>query len=207
MQFQKLSRSFYSQPTLDIARALIGSILVDGRTANERRLKIVEVEAYIGEDDPACHAARGRTRRNQVMYGPAGHAYVYFIYGMYYCLNIVTEPEESPAAVLIRAAEPLSGEFEINPRTGEPYIPNGPGKLSRAINLDLRQNGLDLVEGGMYVVSRIATGAGSAGRVKIETGSRIGISAGQERKWRFFDPESKYLSGPRTVRNKTQFGA
>ncbi len=208
MKLKKLTRAFYSQSTLEVAEALVGSILVDSRTANERRLKIVEVEAYIGEDDPACHAARGKTKRNQLMYGPPGFAYVYFIYGMYHCLNIVTEREGFPAAVLIRAAEPLSGELEINPRTGEPFVPNGPGKLTLAINLDLRQNGLDLVDGAMYVASRIAAGAGSAGRARIETGSRIGISAGQERKWRFYDPDSDYLSqrngsGKRTAKDKT----
>jgi len=212
MKTNKLTRTFYSRPTLEVAADLIGAVLVDERTENVRTLRIVEVEAYIGEDDPACHAARGKTKRNEVMYGPPGHAYIYFIYGMYHCLNIVTEQEGFPAAVLIRAAEPLSGALEINPRTGEPYVPNGPGKLTLAINLDLGQNGLDLVDGGMYVASRIVAGAGRAGRARVETSPRIGVSAGRERKWRFFDPDSKFLSqrasrynrsGARTAKDKT----
>ena len=98
-----LPRKFYARPTLTVARELLGCVLACG----DKQFRIVETEAYIGPEDLACHAARGRrTARNEVMYGEAGHAYVYFIYGMYYCLNVVTEQPEFPAAVLIRAGEP-----------------------------------------------------------------------------------------------------
>ncbi len=203
MRLKRLPQSFYSRSTLNIAEELVGAILVDTRPAIERRLRIVEVEAYIGEDDPACHASSGRTTRNEVMYGPPGFAYIYFIYGMYHCLNIVTEPQGYPAAVLIRAAEPLSGELEINPRTDAPYIPDGPGKLSLALGLNLRHNGLDLVGGAMYVADRIARSSDGAGPARIETSSRIGISTGLEQKWRFFDPDSKFVSGKRSAKNKS----
>src|SRR5690348_6500444 len=121
-----LPRDFYARPTLTVARELLGQILVHG----EKRVRIVETEAYIGPEDLACHAARGRsTPRNEVMYGEPGHAYVYFIYGMYYWLNVVTEREGFPAAVLIRAGDPGA---------------KGPGVLCRELGLTREHNGLDL---------------------------------------------------------------
>src|SRR5438874_8136458 len=105
----KLDRSFYNRPTLDVARDLIGKVLVHHRRGVLTSGIIVEVEAYIGESDPACHAAPGPTRRNAPLYGPPGHAYVYLNYGMHWLVNVVTEAEGSPAAVLIRALEPLDG--------------------------------------------------------------------------------------------------
>src|SRR5438105_15194805 len=105
----KLARSFYDRPTLDIARDLLGKVLVHNRRGVATSGAIVEVEAYIGEDDPACHAAPGPTARNAPLYGPPGHAYVYLNYGVHYLVNVVTEPKDAPAAVLIRALEPLDG--------------------------------------------------------------------------------------------------
>ncbi len=189
---------------------------MDVRYQAARCLRIVEVEAYIGEDDPACHAACGKTERNSIMYGPPGFAYVYLIYGIYHCLNIVTEEEGFPAAVLIRAAEPIAkndvltefgpgnstvGELELNPRTGKTYIPNGPGKLTLALGVNLRENGVDLTDGGLYVADRIDSGADSSratnarDAIKIQTSPRIGISKGQDKHWRFFDTESSFVSG------------
>src|ERR1700687_3793036 len=105
MDREILSRSFYRRPAIEVARGLLGKVLVHKTVAG----RIVETEAYLGETDPAAHAFRGRTNRTEVIYGPAGHAYVYFIYGMYECLNLVAEAEGSPGCVLIRALEPLRG--------------------------------------------------------------------------------------------------
>lgn len=122
----RLQRAFYLRPTLEVARDLLGKYLVFQNKSG----KIVEVEAYIGHDDLACHASSGKTKRNEVMFFRGGHAYIYIIYGLYHCLNIVTEKEDFPAAVLIRAIE-LEGA-------------NGPGKLCRAFGLTRDHNGLDL---------------------------------------------------------------
>jgi DNA-3-methyladenine glycosylase len=130
-----LQRAYFAQPTLRVARSLIGKYLV--RLIDGRMLagKIVEVEAYVGSQDKACHASKGRTQRTDVMFGPAGVAYVYLIYGMYHCLNVVTEREEFPSAVLIRAIE-IDGE-----------LIDGPGRLCRALEIDRRLNCLDLTTG------------------------------------------------------------
>src|SRR5689334_8216577 len=140
----KLPRSFYAQPTLQVARQLLGKYLVrehpDGKTAG----KIVETEAYAGPHDLACHAAKGRTARTEVMFGPPGHAYVYFIYGVYYCLNIVTEETGHASAVLIRAVEPVEGVELIQRRrkTSElRKLASGPGKLCLAMSIDKALNG------------------------------------------------------------------
>lgn len=189
-----LQREFFARDTLTVARDLVGSLLVDARVDPVRRLRLVEVEAYIGEDDPACHAASGRTERNAVMYGPPGFAYLYFIYGMYHCLNVVTEAEGFPAAVLIRGAELVSGSLEPNARTGRPGASDGPGKLCLALELDRRHNGLDLTSGAVY----LAAGEGKpTGLSEIATSPRIGISSATDRLWRFFDPHSPCVSGPK----------
>jgi len=130
-----LPRVFFNRPTVQVARALIGKYLVraiDGRTLAG---KIVEVEAYVGPQDMACHASKGRTQRTDVMFGPGGVAYVYLIYGMYHCLNVVTEREEFPSAVLIRAIE-IDGE-----------LIDGPGRLCRALQIDRSLNRVDLTTG------------------------------------------------------------
>jgi DNA-3-methyladenine glycosylase len=130
-----LPRIYFNRPTLTVARSLIGKYLVraiDGRTLAG---KIVEVEAYVGSQDKACHASKGRTQRTDVMFGPGGVAYVYLIYGMYHCLNVVTEREEFPSAVLIRAIE-IDGE-----------LIDGPGRLCRALQIDRRFNCVDLTVG------------------------------------------------------------
>jgi len=143
----RLARNFFARETLTLARELLGQRLV--RVTEGRRLsgRIVEVEAYIGEEDAACHASAGRTKRTEVMYGPPGHAYVYFIYGVHHCLNVVTEREGFPAAVLIRAIEPEEGlEVMRANRPGRPdaELTDGPAKLCQAFCIDLRLNGVDL---------------------------------------------------------------
>ena len=192
---KKLPRAFFDRPTLDVAQALIGKVLVDTRTGKRksgpgRFLRIVDVEAYIGEDDPACHASVGPTERNRVMYGPAGFLYVYLIYGMYYCLNFVTERQGYPAAVLIRAGEPQESDI---PESGGMLLSrtDGPGRLCRALGITRSENGLDLTSDSIYVQD-----CGLEPR-EIATSPRIGIRAGKEKNWRFFDPDSKFLSKTR----------
>jgi DNA-3-methyladenine glycosylase len=151
-----LPRAFYDRPALDVARDLLGQRLV--RIDDGRRLAglIVETEAYVGEEDLGCHCKAGRTPRTQVMYGPPGHAYVYFSYGMHWMLNIVVEADGFPAAVLIRAIQPTEGLDVIAARRG-PQPPqrwtDGPGKLCQALAIDRRQNGVDLCtpEAGLFL--------------------------------------------------------
>jgi len=145
MDGRTLPRRLYEQPTLEVARALLGARLV--RILDGVRLAglITETEAYIGEQDLGCHARAGRTRRNAVMYGPAGHAYVYFTYGMHWMLNAVTEAPGFPAAVLIRALQPLEGEPEIT-RRRQGRDTHGPAKLTQALGIDLGLNGADLCD-------------------------------------------------------------
>lgn len=179
MKLNRLPRSFFDRPTLRVAQELLGKVLVIGKTSG----RINEVEAYIGEGDPACHAARGKTERNRVMYGKAGHLYVYFTYGMYHCANIVTEREDFPAAVLLRSIEPLTGIETMEKRRGKKdHLADGPGKLCIALGLEKKShNGIDLC-------------VGDENRVyddgfrpeKILKGRRIGISAGKNKWWRFY---------------------
>lgn len=145
-----LPRPFYLRPTLEVARSLLGQRLV--RVLDGQRLagRITEVEAYVGEDDLASHAARGRTGRNRTMYGRGGLAYVYFIYGMHYCLNVVTEAEGYPAAILIRSMEPLEGvEAMRRLRKGRPVgeLTSGPARLCQALAIDRALDGHDLTLG------------------------------------------------------------
>ena len=179
-----------------VARGLLGQRLV--RVVGGQRLSglIVEVEAYIGEDDAACHAACGRTPRNKAMYGPPGHAYVYFIYGMHHCLNIVTEKEGFPAAVLIRALEPLRGlEIMRRHRPGKPdrELTNGPAKLCQALAIDRSFNGADLCTSQVLFIEE--------GRMvaleEIGTSSRIGIKADELARsvpWRFHLQGNDFVS-------------
>src|SRR5690242_10986095 len=136
-----LRRSFYARATIEVARELLGKIVVHGPTAGI----IVETEAYLGREDLAAHSARGITARTKVIFGPPGHAYVYFIYGMYECLNLVCEPEGSPGCVLIRALEPAAGIDLMRQRRPAArkleQIASGPGKLTLAMGITRAQNG------------------------------------------------------------------
>jgi DNA-3-methyladenine glycosylase len=195
-----LSRDFYARPTLDVARALIGKVLVHETTAGLAAGVIVETEAYIGESDPACHAAPGPTTRNAPLYGPPGIAYVYLNYGIHYLVNAVTETEGSPAAVLIRALEPLEGDGLMRRRrargTGRSArdfstaeLCRGPGNLTRALGIDLRQNLSDLTGSALRIEDRrLATR-------DVAWTPRIGINVGVESEWRCVAVGSDALSG------------
>lgn len=146
-----LPRDFYARPAAGVARDLLGKILVHGRTAG----RIVEAEAYLGLEDRAAHASRGRTERTKVLFGPPGHAYVYFIYGMYECLNLVAEADGTPGCVLIRALEPLSGLSVMRRRRPAARRPeelaSGPGRLTLAMGITRAQYGADVTRGDFTV--------------------------------------------------------
>jgi DNA-3-methyladenine glycosylase len=159
-RFPKLRHSFYERPAIDLARDLIGTILVRRFRGREYRARIVETEAYVGAHDLACHASKGRTRRTEVMFGPAGRAYVYLIYGMYDMFNIVASRTDDPQAVLIRGAVPLDGwRADLT----------GPGKLARALRITRTQNGLDLTGNSLFLLGNPAC------TPQVVTTKRIGI--------------------------------
>ena len=193
-----LSRSFYDRDTLAVARALIGKVLVHETRDGLASGIIVETEAYIGESDPACHAAPGPTRRNAPLYGPPGIAYVYLNYGIHYLVNAVTESEGHPAAVLIRALEPREGVALMRRRRSTPrrrgddipvaHLCRGPGNLTRALGIDLTHNRLDLTSSDL----RIEDHGGR--RRKVEWTRRIGINVGLDQEWRVFAAGSESVS-------------
>ena len=153
----KLPRAFYEQTTTDVAKQLLGKYLVRRHSQGDTIGRIVETEAYIGPQDLACHASKGRTARTNVMFGQAGHAYVYFIYGFYNMLNLVTEAKDHPAAVLIRAVEPTDGIELMKTRRQNGALRNlasGPGKLCQAFAIDRSLNGADLRGDVLFVEDR-----------------------------------------------------
>jgi len=173
--------SWHDLPTLDVLRAVLGKVLVHERRGRRTSGIIIEAEAYIGEDDPACHAAPGPTKRNAPLYGPPGRAYVYFNYGMHYLVNAVTEAEGSPAAVLIRALVPYEGlDLMRRRRPGVPdgRLCSGPGNLTKALGIDLRHNTGDLATGPV----RLEDHGFDAGAVTYTP--RIGIRVGTDKLWR-----------------------
>ena len=181
----RLPRAFFERPAPDVARDLIGKVLVHRTAAGLRSGRIVEVEAYRGRQDPASHAFRGPTPRSAVMFGLPGHLYVYFTYGMHHCVNLVCEAEGSAGAVLVRALEPLRGIDAMQRSRGTPEfarLARGPGCVAQALALDRRQDGLDLSSGEVWVAS--TTRPPYAAR--ILRGQRIGIRVGVERPWRFW---------------------
>jgi DNA-3-methyladenine glycosylase len=166
-----LPQTFYARPTLTVARELLGARLV--RILDGVRLAgfITETEAYVGEEDLGCHAKSGKTKRNAFMYGPAGHAYVYFTYGNHWMLNTVTEREEFPAAVLLLAIEPVEGvEIMLQRRNGRDTL--GPGKLTQALGIDGSLNGADLCrqDSGLWIEAGIPVAESD-----IITGPRVGL--------------------------------
>jgi DNA-3-methyladenine glycosylase len=196
-----LSRSFYNRPTLDVARDLIGKVLVRESSRGLASGVIVEVEAYIGESDPACHAAPGPTTRNAPLYGPPGIAYVYLNYGIHYLVNAVTEAEGWPAAVLIRALEPKDGIPLMRRRRASGGtraadlavhdLCRGPGNLTRALGISLGDNLLDLTCSALRIEDH------KEPKRPVAWSRRIGINVGVEQEWRVTATGSPALSGPR----------
>jgi len=204
----KLPRSFYDRPTLDVAADLIGKLLVHQRRGARTSGRIVEVEAYIGESDPACHAAPGPTKRNQPLYGPPGFAYVYLNYGIHALVNVVTEREGTPAAVLIRALEPVEGIQAMRRRraavskgrrsASTPTLDvhdlcRGPGNLTMAMGITLAENRMDLLGERLFVEDD----GGRPGLVAW--GPRIGLSVGTDRPWRAFLQAHPSVSAARVL--------
>jgi DNA-3-methyladenine glycosylase len=199
----KLPRAFYDRPTLDVAADLIGKVLVHVRRGVRTSGTIVEVEAYIGESDPACHAAPGPTSRNAPLYGPPGYAYVYLNYGIHCLANVVTESEGSPAAVLLRALAPLEGvdvmrrrrsreargRRTLDPTTlAEHDLCRGPGNLTMAMGITLAENRADLGGNRLFVEDRGIRGQ------SISWSPRIGIRVGVDRLWRAYVAASPAVS-------------
>lgn len=184
-----LPREFYARPTAEVARDLLGKILVHGRSAGW----IVETEAYLGLEDRAAHASRGLTARTRVLFGPPGHAYVYFIYGMYECLNLVTEPEGVPGCVLIRALEPLTGIAWMRRRRPAARrledLASGPGKLTLALGITRKLYGADVTRGPLTVRQLLAEPA-----FEIAVSPRIGIRHCSDWPLRFFIAGNRCVS-------------
>jgi DNA-3-methyladenine glycosylase len=179
-----LPASFYARPTVQVARDLLGCIVEHTTPAGLVAAVIVETEAYVGQDDPACHAHVGRTRRNAVMWGAPGHAYVYRAYGIHWMLNVVTERQDFPAAVLLRAAEPLAGHDVLAHRCAGQRPRNwlvGPGRLTQGLAVDAEQNGVSVTTGTL--VLRQGTPVPDE---ETRMSRRIGITRGLDRQWRFF---------------------
>jgi DNA-3-methyladenine glycosylase len=215
---ERLQRAFYARDTVTVARDLLGQRLV--RLMQGRRLsgRIVEVEAYVGEMDSACHAHRGKTARNAVMFGPPGHAYVYSIYGMHHCFNVVTDREGYAAAVLVRALEPLEGVDVMRANRGGragAELTNGPAKLCYALGIDRALDGVDLVAsealwlergelvtdgppitGGVSASLRQSSGCSATLR-QIASGPRVGVRGDDWAlavEWRFWIWDNPYVS-------------
>jgi DNA-3-methyladenine glycosylase len=184
---------------LKVAADLLGKVLVHEAPAGLTSGMIVETEAYIGEDDPACHTAPGPTTRNAPLYGPPGLAYVYFNYGIHYLVNAVTEAEGHPAAVLIRALEPIDGLALMRTRRApdgraieEAALCRGPGNLTRALGISLRENQLDLVQS-----RRLRIEDRGLRRGRVAWGPRIGIRVATDRPWRCWISGNRSVSGGR----------
>ncbi len=185
-ELHKLPRAFYGEDTVELAQQLLGKLLVHRSHDVERIGRIVEVEAYLGPHDRAAHSARGRTPRTEIMFGPPGHAYVYLIYGIHCCMNIVNGPAGQASAVLIRALEPVFGVTERS---------NGPGLLTRAMHIDRRQNGMDLLGEELFV----AHAEPGAREHRVVRRPRIGVDyagAWARRLLRFYIRGNAYVSKP-----------
>lgn len=192
-----LTRDFYHRDTLEVASDMLGCWLVREYNGEQMAARIVETEAYCGAEDSACHAHRRRSPRTEAMFGPPGHAYVYLVYGMHWLLNVVTEPEDSPCAVLIRAVEPMANEAAmraIRQATGK-QLSNGPGKLTRALTIDKALYGHDMTLGKQLWISA------ASHEDAIATGPRVGIDYAKpehrDAPWRFWLKNNPWVSKAR----------
>jgi DNA-3-methyladenine glycosylase len=184
-RLRPLPLPFYDRPALEVSRDLLGKCLVRRDGPHRWVGRIVEVEAYIGESDPACHAFHGLTPRTSVMYGPAGHAYVYFTYGMHFMLNVVVQAEGFPAAVLIRALEPMFGFAPDDPRPA-----SGPARLCKSMRIDRSLNGIPLTGTQLW----IGQAQDTDGALSIRWSPRVGIRDGMDRLWRAYLFGNPYVS-------------
>jgi DNA-3-methyladenine glycosylase len=183
----RLGRDFYARSVHDVARDLVGCLVRHGETAG----RIVETESY-HMDEPACHAYVGLTERTRPLFGPPGHAYVYFSYGIHSLLNAVAEPEGTGAAVLIRALEPVDGLDVMRRRRGverDAELCSGPAKLTQALEIGLSLNGSSLLDGPIEVLERES-------QPRIAIGERVGITKAADLPWRFCDADSAHVSRP-----------
>ena len=199
----RLNREFYNNDSLIVAKALLGKVLVHEIDGQKISVKIVETEAYMGISDKAAHSYGGkRTQRVEVMYGGPGFSYVFFVYGMHYCFNVVTREEGNPQAVLIRAAEPIEGlDIMARNRFDKPYsqlsksqmknLTNGPGKLCSALSIDRNLNGKDMCGNKLYLVEV------ENEKFSIVSAKRVGVDYAGEAKdylWRFYIEDNPYVS-------------
>ena len=194
MALRPLPRSFYARPAPVVAAASLGRLLVHDSPRGRVSGLIVEVEAYRGAQDPASHAYRGRTARNAAMFGPPGHAYVYFTYGMHHCLNLVTERSGVAAAILVRALDPVEGEALMRRRRGvreRERLARGPACVAQALGLSREHDGLDLTTGPLWLADRPVERGGR----RVERGPRIGLRRGLDRAWRFYLAGHPCVSG------------
>jgi DNA-3-methyladenine glycosylase len=206
---EPLPHSFFARDTREVARDLLGKIVVSETDGVITGGRIVETEAYLGSHDEGSHAAtRGVTERNRVMYGPPGHAYVYFTYGMHHMLNLVCEPEGAAGAALIRALDPLTGLDEMSRRRGGrtgAEISNGPGKVAQALGVDLRHDGVPLGDGDLVVYDAPVPAE------PVTASGRIGLSSGHEHAYRFYLSGNRFVSkarpGVRPPRRRSRKGS
>ena len=195
MTGRPLPAAFYARGTEIVARELLGAVLECTVRGTRCRGRIVETEAYTGEEDPACHAAAGRTARTEPLYGPPGHAYIYFIYGMHWCVNAVTRRVGLPSAVLVRAVEPLEGIAAMRRRRARPdrELTNGPGKLCEAFAITGRaHNGVSLVSSPLRILAGEDVPDSDVGRTP-----RIGISRATRERLRWIVRSSEFVSAAR----------
>ncbi|NIM03914.1 DNA-3-methyladenine glycosylase [bacterium] len=203
-----MSRKFYSRKTIVVAKELLGKTLVHKTDEGIISGKIVETEAYLGQKDPGSHAYGGITRRNRIMFGPAGKAYIYLVYGNHYCLNVVTEKDGVSGAVLIRALEPQQGIGLMRKRRRLdgplPRLANGPGKLTKALGITGSMNGADLTGNRLFIISQIGSPRKKSrcNDFSIVTTGRIGITTGQNLPYRYYIKGSRFVSKTVPIRRQ-----